>query len=47
MEAMTIFILLGVALIDAKLWKMMKAQGNHYRKVEDLLSEIRDRATPK
>jgi large-conductance mechanosensitive channel len=44
---MTFIILLGVAMIDAKLWKMMSAQKDHNRKVEALLSEIRDRAASK
>jgi hypothetical protein len=43
MDWMTLIILIGVALIDAKLWKIMKAQGDHHRKVEALLSEIRDK----
>lgn len=47
MEIMTFIILIGVALIDGKLWKIMKAQGNHHKKVEALLSEIRDKAVAK
>ena len=47
MDWMTLFILIGVALIDGKLWKIMKAQRDHYRKTEALLSEIRDKATSK
>jgi hypothetical protein len=47
MEIMTFIILIGVALIDGKLWKIMKAQRDHHRKVEALLSEIRDRAASK
>ena len=43
MQIMTIIILIGVVLIDGKLWKMMKSQADHYRKVESLLSEIRDK----
>jgi hypothetical protein len=42
-ETMTFIILIGVALIDAKLWKIMKAQRAHARTVEALLSEIRDK----
>jgi hypothetical protein len=40
---MTFIILIGVALIDAKLWKIMKAQRAHARTMEALLSEIRDK----
>ena len=40
---MTLIILIGVALIDGKLWKIMRSQGEHNRKVETLLSEIRDK----
>jgi hypothetical protein len=40
---MTFIILIGVALIDAKLWKIMKAQRVHARTVEALLLEIRDK----
>ena len=47
MEIMTLIILIGVALIDGKLWKIMKSQRDHYRKVEALLSEIRDKAVSK
>ncbi len=47
MEIITFIILIGVALIDGKLWKMMTAQRDHHRKVEALLSEIRDRAASK
>jgi hypothetical protein len=47
MEIMIFIILIGVALIDGKLWKMMTAERDHHRKVEALLSEIRDRATSK
>jgi len=44
---LTVLILIGVALIDGKLWKMMAAQAEHHRKVEALLSEIRDKALSK
>lgn len=44
---MTFIILIGVALIDGKLWKIMKAQGDHHRKVENLLAEIRDKLADK
>ena len=47
MEVMTFIILIGVALIDGKLWKIMKSQGEHNRKVEALLSEIRDKQASK
>ena len=40
MDWMTIFILIGVVLIDGKLWRIMKAQGDHNRKMEALLSQI-------
>jgi hypothetical protein len=43
MDWMTFIILIGVVLIDGKLWKIMKSQGEHHRKVEGLLSEIRDK----
>jgi hypothetical protein len=43
MEVMTIFILIGVALIDGKLWRMMAEQGRHNKAIEALLAEIRDR----
>jgi hypothetical protein len=47
MEIMTFIILIGVALIDGKLWKIMKSQRDHQRKVEALLSEIRDNSASK
>jgi hypothetical protein len=47
MEIMTFIILIGVALIDGKLWKIMKAHRDHHKKVEGLLSEIRDKAAAK
>lgn len=47
MDWATIIILIGVVLIDGKLWKIVKAQGDHNRKVEALLTEIRDKASAK
>jgi hypothetical protein len=47
MGLMIFLILIGVALIDAKLWKIKKAQGDHHRKGEALLLEIRDKAASK
>lgn len=47
MDWMTLIIPIGVVLIDAKLWKVVKAQGNHQRKVEGLLVEIRDNLASK
>jgi hypothetical protein len=44
MDWLFVAMLLGIPLIDGKLWKMMKAQKDHHRKVETLLSEIRDRS---
>jgi hypothetical protein len=46
MDWMTLIILIGVVLIDAKLWKIMMSQGEHNRKVEALLSDIRDKQSP-
>ena len=43
MTFMVFIILVGVALIDGKLWKMMAAQADHNRKTQALLTEIRDR----
>jgi hypothetical protein len=43
MEIMTFIILIGVALIDGKLWKMMASQKRHYERVESLLAGIRDK----
>jgi hypothetical protein len=43
MEAMVCIILIGVAMIDAKLWKLVISQRDHNRAVERLLAEIRDR----
>ncbi len=42
MNLVVIIIMIGVALIDGKLWKMMAAQRDHHRNVEAMLSEIRD-----
>jgi hypothetical protein len=47
MDWITFIILIGVVLIDVKLWKIMKSQGDHNQKVEALLSEIRDKGVPK
>jgi hypothetical protein len=47
MEVMVFIILVGVVLIEAKVWKIMRAQRNHHRTVEALLTEIRDRMNPK
>jgi len=44
MEIMVFIILLGVALIDGKLWKITLEQNRHNRAVEVLLKEIRDRS---
>ena len=44
---MTFIILIGVALIDGKVWKIMKSQRDHNRTVERLLEEIRDRTAGK
>ena len=41
-----ILILIGVAVIDGKLWKMMASQQKHQGKVESLLTEIRDGLRP-
>jgi large-conductance mechanosensitive channel len=43
MDIVAILILVGVALIDGKLWKIMAAQKQHNQNVETLLTEIRDR----
>ena len=42
-----IYILIGVALIDLKLWRMMAAQRNHQQRVEALLVEVRDKIQQK
>jgi hypothetical protein len=47
MDWMTLIILIGVVLIDGKLWKIVMAQRDHNRKVEALLSEIRDKTGQK
>lgn len=41
MEIMLFIILLGVVLIDGKLWKMVLEQRRHNRVVEQLLVEMR------
>jgi len=43
MEVSAFIIMVGVCLIDGKLWKIMKAQRDHQKKVESLLTEIRDK----
>jgi hypothetical protein len=43
---MIFLILLGVALIDGKLWKIVLDQRRHHKAVEALLVEIRDRSKP-
>lgn len=40
---MVFIIMIGVALIDGKLWKLMSEQSRHNRAVEGLLQEIRDK----
>ncbi len=47
MSGIVEFLLIGVALIDGKLWKIMKSQREHNREVETLLSEIRDKLDSK
>ena len=47
MESMVCIILIGVAMIDAKLWKLVIAQRDHNRTVERLLAEIRDQNAAK
>ncbi|HZR17374.1 MAG TPA: hypothetical protein VFE51_08605 [Verrucomicrobiae bacterium] len=39
MEAMTV-IIRGLAMIDAKLWEIMKSQRNHNQAVEQLLGRF-------
>jgi hypothetical protein len=36
--------LIGIALIDGKLWKMLLEQRRHNKAIEQLLAEVRDRA---
>jgi hypothetical protein len=43
-EIMVLLILLGVALVDGKLWKVVLEQRRHNKAVEQLLAEIRDRS---
>jgi hypothetical protein len=43
---MVFIILLGVAMIDGKLWKVVLEQRRHNKTVEALLAEIRDRSRP-
>ncbi len=47
MEVMVFIILIGVLMIDAKIWKIVTMQRRHNAIVEDLLKEIRDRSTSK
>jgi hypothetical protein len=42
---MVLIILVGVVLIDGKLWKMVLEQRRHNRTVEQLLAEIRANVT--
>jgi hypothetical protein len=44
MEIMVFLILVGVAMIDGKLWKMVLEQRRHNKAVEALLAENRDRS---
>ena len=39
-----LLILLGLALIDGKLWKVLLEQRRHNKAIEQLLTEIRDRS---
>ena len=45
MEIMVLIILVGVVLIDGKLWKVVLEQRRHNRCVEHLLTEIRANLT--
>ncbi|MBC8872534.1 MAG: hypothetical protein H8E44_24130 [Planctomycetes bacterium] len=45
MEIMVLIILIGVVLIDGKLWKVVLEQRRHNRRVEQLLAEIRANVT--
>jgi hypothetical protein len=40
-------ILIGVAMIDAKLWRVVLEQRRHSRDQEKILTEIRDRLPPR
>ncbi len=42
MTIMVFIILVGVALVDAKLWRIMSEQNRHDKAVEALLQEIRN-----
>ena len=45
MEIMVVIIVLGfLAMIDAKLWKVVLEQRRHNNAVEALLTEIRNRS---
>ncbi len=46
METVVFIILLAVALIDGKLWKVVLEQRRHNKAVEALLADIRDRSGP-
>ncbi|MGA2257531.1 MAG: hypothetical protein ABSG53_22960 [Thermoguttaceae bacterium] len=43
METCVIIIVIGVALTDAKLWKLMLEQRRHNREVEESLAAIADK----
>ena len=43
---MELFILIGVAMIDAKIWKLVLEQGRHNKAAEALLAKIRDELKP-
>lgn len=38
-----IFVLIGVVMIDAKMWKLIKMHRDHNRKVEELLMQIAEK----
>jgi hypothetical protein len=42
-ETCVIIIVIGVALTDAKLWKLMLEQRRHNREVEESLAAIADK----
>ena len=46
MEIMVFIVMIGVAMIDAKLWKAVLEQRRHNKAVEQLLAEIRERVSP-
>jgi len=43
---MTLLILLGVAMIDGKIWNIVLEQRRHHKAVESLLLEIRNCSKP-